>query len=137
MCSSLRVFLRFLHTTGRLRTDLASGVMAPRFRASERPPRTLPWQDVRRILQVIRRSEPRANAISRCSCSWQRMVWVRRKCWAAIGRLGLAGGHSQGTQAEDQGVHRTAAVAASRKGVDRVLAVGASTRQGYGSSVPE
>ncbi len=58
MCSSLRAFLRFLHTTGRLQTDLASGVMAPRFRVSERPPRTLPWRDVRRILQVIRRSEP-------------------------------------------------------------------------------
>jgi integrase len=37
---------------------LASGVMAPRFRVSERPPRTLPWRDVRRILQGIRRSEP-------------------------------------------------------------------------------
>jgi integrase/recombinase XerD len=58
MCSSLRMFLRFLHTMGRLQRDLASGVMAPRFRVSERPPRTLPWQDVRRILQVIRRSEP-------------------------------------------------------------------------------
>src|ERR1051326_7569785 len=27
VCSSLRVFLRFLHMTGRLKTDLASGVM--------------------------------------------------------------------------------------------------------------
>lgn len=58
ICSSLRAFLRFLHTTGRLQTDLASGVMSPRFRVSERPPRTLPWQDVRRILRVVRRSEP-------------------------------------------------------------------------------
>lgn len=58
ICSSLRAFLRFLQTTGRLRTDLASGVMAPRFRVSERPPRTLPWQEVRRILQAIHRSEP-------------------------------------------------------------------------------
>lgn len=58
ICSSLRAFLRFLHTTGRLRTDLANGVMAPRFRVSERPPRTLPWQDVRRILHAIQRSEP-------------------------------------------------------------------------------
>jgi site-specific recombinase XerD len=58
ICSSLRAFLRFLYTTGRLRTDLASGVMAPRFRASERPPRTLPWQDVRRILHAVQRSEP-------------------------------------------------------------------------------
>jgi integrase/recombinase XerD len=58
ICSSLRAFLRFLQTTGRLRTDLASGVMAPRFCVSERPPRTLPWQDVKRILHAIRRSEP-------------------------------------------------------------------------------
>ena len=58
ICSSLRAFLRFLHATGSLQTDLASGVMAPRFRVSERPPRTLPWQDVKRILQAIRRSEP-------------------------------------------------------------------------------
>lgn len=58
ICSSLRAFLRFLHTTGRLQTDLARGIMAPRFRISARPPRTLPWQDVRRILQVIDRSEP-------------------------------------------------------------------------------
>lgn len=58
MCSSLRAFLRFLHTTGRLKADLASGVMAPRFRVSERPPRTLPWRDVRRILHAISRSEP-------------------------------------------------------------------------------
>ena len=58
MCSSLRAFLRFLYATKRLKTNLASGVLAPRFRVAERPPRTLPWQDVRRILQVIRRSEP-------------------------------------------------------------------------------
>ena len=58
VCSSLRAFLRFLYTTRRHQTDLASGVMAPRFRVSERPRRTLPWQDIRRILQAIRRSEP-------------------------------------------------------------------------------
>jgi integrase/recombinase XerD len=57
VCSSLRAFLRFLQTTGRVKTDLASGVMAPRFRVSERPPRILPWRDVRRILHVIPRSE--------------------------------------------------------------------------------
>jgi integrase/recombinase XerD len=57
-CSSLRSFLRFLRTTGRLHTDLAEGLMAPRFRISARPPRTLPWQDVKRILRSIRRSEP-------------------------------------------------------------------------------
>lgn len=57
-CSSLRAFLRFLHATGRLAADLARGVMAPRFRLSERPPRTLLWRDVRLILRSVRRSEP-------------------------------------------------------------------------------
>lgn len=58
VCSSLRSFLRFLHTTGRLPVDLAKGVMAPRFHISARPPRTLPWQNVKRILRSIQRSEP-------------------------------------------------------------------------------
>lgn len=56
-CSSLRAFLRFLHTTGRLTADLASGVMRPRFRVSQRPPRTLPWADVRRILRSIEKKQ--------------------------------------------------------------------------------
>jgi site-specific recombinase XerD len=57
VCSSLRAFLRFLQMTGRLVTDLASGVIAPRYRTDERPPRTLPWRDVQRILHSISRSE--------------------------------------------------------------------------------
>ena len=57
-CSSLRAFLRFLQTSGRLDSNLASGVMAPRFRASARLPRTLPWRDVKRILRAVRRSDP-------------------------------------------------------------------------------
>lgn len=57
-CSSLRAFLRFLQTSGRLDSDLASGVMAPRFRASARPPRTLPWRDVKRVVRAVRRSDP-------------------------------------------------------------------------------
>jgi integrase/recombinase XerD len=52
-CSSLRAFLRFLHATGRLASDIAGGVMRPRFHLSQRPPRTLPWNDVRRILRSI------------------------------------------------------------------------------------
>jgi integrase/recombinase XerD len=57
VCSSLRAFLRFLEMTGRLRADLASGVVAPRYRTDERPPRTLPWRDVQQILRSISRSE--------------------------------------------------------------------------------
>jgi len=56
-CSSLRAFLRFLHITGRLPLDLAREGVAPRYRIDERPPRTLPWGDVQKILQAIPRSE--------------------------------------------------------------------------------
>ncbi len=56
-CSSLRAFLRFLQITGRLPVDLASGVIAPRYRTDERPPRILPWSDVQKILRSISRSQ--------------------------------------------------------------------------------
>jgi integrase/recombinase XerD len=57
-CSSLRSFLRFLQLTGRVDTELAKSVMAPRVRKDARPPRALAWQDVKDILRSIRRSEP-------------------------------------------------------------------------------
>ena len=56
-CSSLRAFLRFLQITGKLSADLASGVIAPRYRIDERPPRTLPWRSVQKILHSISRSQ--------------------------------------------------------------------------------
>ncbi len=56
-CSSLSAFLRFLQMTGRLPADLASGVVAPRYRTDEQPPRTLPWKHVQRILRSISRTE--------------------------------------------------------------------------------
>jgi integrase/recombinase XerD len=55
-CSSLRAFLRFLRITGKLSADLAGGVIAPRYRIDERPPRILPWKDVQKILRVISQS---------------------------------------------------------------------------------
>jgi site-specific recombinase XerD len=57
-CSSLRSFLRFLHTTGRLSRELAACVVFPRIRIAERPPRALPWADVRRILHAIPQKRP-------------------------------------------------------------------------------
>lgn len=57
-CSSLRAFLRFLQITGKLSADLAGAVIAPRYRIDERPPRTLPWKDVQKILHSISRSHP-------------------------------------------------------------------------------
>ncbi len=56
--SSLRSFFRYLRMTGKLPRDLASGVITPHLRPAERPPRALPWTDVRRILRSIPRSQP-------------------------------------------------------------------------------
>jgi integrase len=52
--SSLRLFCRFLQSTGRLRHDLASSIQCPPRRRVE-PPRALPWSDVQRILRAIDR----------------------------------------------------------------------------------
>jgi integrase/recombinase XerD len=57
ICSYLRAFLRFLYATGKLSSDLARNIVGPRFRLSDRPLRILPWQDVKRILQSVRRKE--------------------------------------------------------------------------------
>ena len=60
-CSSLRAFLRFLQVTGRLDSDLGALVVAPRVRRIDRPPRALPWRDVRRLLRVAHRDDPVAR----------------------------------------------------------------------------
>ena len=52
-CSSLRGFARFLHATGRLPADLAPSIVAPKISRAERPYRTLPWEDVQRILKAV------------------------------------------------------------------------------------
>jgi site-specific recombinase XerD len=52
--SSLRLFCRFLHSTGRLQHDLASSIQCPPRRRVQ-PPRALPWSDVQRILRAIDR----------------------------------------------------------------------------------
>lgn len=54
VCCALRAFLRFLTATGRLRHDLACSVTGPIVRRRDRPPRALPWRDVRRILAAVR-----------------------------------------------------------------------------------
>jgi integrase/recombinase XerD len=53
VCSSLRAFLRYRLAIGRLRHDLASSVVGPRIRSADRPPRTMPWKDVQRLLRSI------------------------------------------------------------------------------------
>ena len=56
-CSSLRAFLRFSADDRKAAADLAGGVIAPRYRIDEQPPRTLPWSDVQKILRSISRTE--------------------------------------------------------------------------------
>jgi len=57
-CTSIRCFLRFLHVTGRTPIDLSPCVLGPVVSRAARPPRALPWKDVRRILRVIDRKTP-------------------------------------------------------------------------------
>lgn len=54
-CSSLRAFLRFLHATGRMHSELASAVQAPCIRRGARLPRALPWSSVIRLLRAADR----------------------------------------------------------------------------------
>ena len=103
-CSSLRAFLGFLQLTGRLVTDLASGVIAPRYRTDERPPRTLPWRDVQRILHSISRSKApgkRDFAIMLLLAA----LWSgrSRSTCDSIGGPGLACRRTESPQAKDQG----------------------------------
>jgi site-specific recombinase XerD len=56
-CSSLRAFLQFLRTTGRLRHDLATAVVGPRLRIAARPPRALPWSAIRRVIRAVPRRQ--------------------------------------------------------------------------------
>lgn len=78
-CSSLRAFLRFLRITGRLPADLANGVIAPRYRTDERPPRNLPWQTCSRFCARSLERKLQANVILRSCCCWRRMVWAQPK----------------------------------------------------------
>lgn len=53
IASTVRSFARFLLASGRLRADLADGVIAPVQPRFERPQRALPWEDVRRLLRAV------------------------------------------------------------------------------------
>jgi site-specific recombinase XerD len=57
LCHVLRIFLRILHASGRLKVDLSPSVRAP-VRRNASPPRALPWRDVQRMLRGIERTTP-------------------------------------------------------------------------------
>jgi site-specific recombinase XerD len=53
---SVRSFMRFMLASGRMTVDLAPSIVGPIVRPAERPHRTLPWEDVQRILRAVDRS---------------------------------------------------------------------------------
>jgi integrase/recombinase XerD len=53
---SVRSFMRFMVSSGRMTVDLAPSIVGPIVRPAERPHRALPWEDVQRILRAIDRS---------------------------------------------------------------------------------
>lgn len=61
ICSAIRAYLRFLHVTGEIDTDLAASVIAPTIRRPDRPYPVLPWTDVQRILRAIDRRQPQGR----------------------------------------------------------------------------
>lgn len=58
IAGSIRSFSRFLFASGRSRRNLADSVLAPVQPKYEHPRRALPWEDVRRLLHAVDRSDP-------------------------------------------------------------------------------
>lgn len=53
IASTVRSFAQFLLASGRIRTDLAAGVISPVQPKFEHPQRALPWEDVQRLLRAV------------------------------------------------------------------------------------
>lgn len=58
MCSSLRVFLRFIHREGKTESDLSGAVESPRKYQLSNLPRSISWSDVRKMLEMVDRRTP-------------------------------------------------------------------------------
>lgn len=55
LCSALRIFLRYLHQQGQTERDLSSAIESPqRYRLAEIP-RSIAWDEVRRMLEAVDR----------------------------------------------------------------------------------
>jgi site-specific recombinase XerD len=59
IAGSIRSFARFLLATGRVSIELADSVISPVQPRFERPRRSLPWEDVQRLLRAVDRSTTR------------------------------------------------------------------------------
>jgi site-specific recombinase XerD len=58
LCGTLRVLLRYLHREGVLPRDLSSAVDAPHAYRLSHIPRSVTWEEVRRMLSVVERRMP-------------------------------------------------------------------------------
>lgn len=58
LCSSLRVFLQFIHREGVTQTNLSNAIEPPRKYQLSDFPRAISWSDVRRMLNTIDRRSP-------------------------------------------------------------------------------
>lgn len=59
IAGSIRSFSRFLLATGRISVELADSIISPVQPRFERPRRSLPWEDVQRLLRAVDRSTAR------------------------------------------------------------------------------
>ena len=59
IAGSVRSFNRFLLATGRISVALADSIISPTQPRFERPRRSLPWEDVQRLLRAVDRSSAR------------------------------------------------------------------------------
>ena len=57
-CGIFRVFLRYLHRDGLVATDLAASVDSPQAYRLATLPRSIPWDDVRKVLAAVDRRAP-------------------------------------------------------------------------------
>jgi site-specific recombinase XerD len=55
VCACLRVFLRYLHREGIVRRDLSGTIEYPKVYRLASLPRSIPWSDVRRVLESVDR----------------------------------------------------------------------------------
>lgn len=55
LCSSLRVFLRYLHREGIIKQDLGGAIESPRRYQLSDLPRSISWDEVRRMLEAVDR----------------------------------------------------------------------------------
>ena len=58
LCSALRVFLRYLRREGILARDLARGIESPQVYRLAELPRSIDWDEVRRMLEAVDRRTP-------------------------------------------------------------------------------